>query len=848
MQYFADTQKEISTREIENMALSRKLAGECVVLLKNDGVLPLEKPKAIGVFGTGAKITVKGGTGSGDVNSRSVVNIIEGLKEAGFDAQSGDWFDCLDQAIKDNEKTYEKFCEEYAQKKGCPIFIASFDNKMPEVNPPLITEAQMNCVNSDTAIYVVSRNSGEGGDRKFEAGDYQFYDNEIQNIKALSNHFEKTILILNVGGIMDMTEVSNIKGLNAIVLMSQLGNIGGHVVSDVLLGSVNPSGKTVDTWAKKYEDYPSSKTFSHNNQNVHDEYYEEGIYVGYRYFDSFGVEPLYEFGFGLSYTTFDVKPVSVSQSKNVIDVSVCVKNTGTRAGKEVVQVYVSQPQGDSDVPFQKLVGYQKTEMLEAGESKTLMISIPISDLASYSEKKAAWILSAGKYVFRVGNSSKHTTVAAVAAVDIDVVTEQCKNLFALDTELKTIQTAQKLCTADADFSIDLTNIETVNNCYQGERKELSATIKNPIRIEDVISGRNTVEEMVAQLSVEEMADLCVGTSRFGKEIVGSASQMVPGAAGDTSSKMKESRGLRGLSLADGPAGLRLVPHFITDADGKILRQKDSIGGVGLGEEIAGPTGDEKEYFQYCTAIPIGWALAMSWNPKMVEQVGRMIGGEMKHFHVDIWLAPAMNIHRNPLCGRNFEYYSEDPMITGTIAAAMTRGVQSVPGKGTCIKHFAVNNQEENRYFTNAHVGEKALREIYLRGFEITVRDSHPMSIMTSYNLLNGEHTANKYDLLQSALRDEWGFKGFVMTDWFTSQNVKELTGKYEAKYPISASTGCIKAGNDAQMPGCQKNVDDIVEAVQDQKEIDGYAITKGDLQYNAANILRIVAACMKADS
>ncbi|MBE5890702.1 MAG: beta-glucosidase [Lachnospiraceae bacterium] len=847
MQYFADTTNEISKRELDNMALSRQLAGECVVLLKNDGALPIQEPGKVALFGTGARYTVKGGTGSGDVNSRSVVNIDEGLKEAGFTLVSGDWFDCLEAAIAENDAAHTKLCEAYAKEHGCPIFVANFDNKKAEPIPPIITEAQLKASEADTAIYVISRNSGEGGDRKAEAGDYYLYDSEIQNIRTLSEQYKNTILVLNIGGVMDLSAVCGMKGLNAIVLMSQLGNIGGNVLADVLLGKVNPSGKTTDTWAKKYQDYPNSATFSFNNGNVHDEYYEEGIYVGYRYFDSFDVEPLYEFGFGLSYTTFEMETVSVCQKHNEIVLSVRVKNTGSVAGKEVVQIYVSQPQGDGAIPFQKLVGYQKTKCLQPAEEQILTVEIPIHRLSAYSEAKSAWILTAGKYVFRVGNSSKNTQVAAVAAVDVDMVTEQCKALFAMDESMNVKRAKIAPYEGEVDFTIDLNEIVAIQHQYQGVRKELKPSVSNPIRMEDVISGRYSMEDLVAQLTVEEMADLCVGTARTGGEVIGSASTKVPGAAGDTSAKLEETRGIRGLALADGPAGLRLVPHFIVDASGKLVRQEESLGGLNTGATIEGPSAEEKEYFQYCTAIPIGWALAMSWNTEIVKQVGRMIGGEMEHFHVDIWLAPAMNIHRNPLCGRNFEYYSEDPYIAGTIAAAMTCGVQSVPGKGTCIKHFAVNNQEENRYFSNAHVNEQTLREIYLNGFEYAVRESKPMSVMSSYNLLNGEHTANSYDLQQSMLRDEWGFDGFVMTDWFTSQYVKELCGKYDPVYPISASTGCIKAANDLQMPGCQKNVDDIVEAVHTQKELDGYQITKGDLQYCAVNILRIVATCMKAD-
>ncbi len=315
------------------------------------------------------------------------------------------------------------------------------------------------------------------------------------------------------------------------------------------------------------------------------------------------------------------------------------------------------------------------------------------------------------------------------------------------------------------------------------RKEYHTDKTDKITMQDLLSEKATVEELVAQLSTEELAEFCVGTLRAdGGEVVGNASYTVPGAAGDTSSVCKESRGIKNMILADGPAGLRLQPHFKTKKDGTLLP-----GGEVMGDAYTpfNPNIDEKEvdnYYQYCTAIPIGWALAQSWNTELVEKAGDMVGSEMEQFHVDLWLAPALNIHRNPLCGRNFEYYSEDPYVSGKIAAAMTKESTKHRGKGTTIKHFAVNNQEDNRYFVNAHVSERALREIYLKGFEIAVREAQPLSIMTSYNLLNGIHTANSHDLIQGMARDEWGFKGVVMTDWFTSQDMPMITGKFKPAY------------------------------------------------------------------
>jgi beta-glucosidase len=544
--------------------------------------------------------------------------------------------------------------------------------------------------------------------------------------------------------------------------------------------------------------------------------------------------------------------VDVRLQKNQVAVEVRVENIGDKyAGKEVVQVYISALGGEVERPYQSLTAFTKTKELAPKESQTVTLTFPLSALAVYHVAQAAWQVEAADYVVRVGNSSKDTTVAAVLEVGEKKDVLSCKNLFPLDVELQEIhpdaaalqqRIAGEIPSDVPRLQIDVTALSTETVAYQGKKQPYTTTKTETLTLEDVKNGNCTIEELVAQLSVEEMAELCVGTLRAGEStVVGNASYLVPGAAGDTSSVIKESRKVKNLILADGPAGLRLQPHFKTTKDGKMIP-----GGEILGDDVQPfpedlDENDVVDYYQYCTAIPIGWALAQSWNTELVEQAGNMVGQEMEQFGVDLWLAPAMNIHRNPLCGRNFEYYSEDPYIAGKIAAAMTKGVQSHPGKGTTIKHFAVNNQEDNRYFVNAHVSERALREIYLKGFEIAVRESQPFSIMTSYNLLNGTHTANHYDLLQALARDEWGFEGTIMTDWFTSQDMPSITGKFGKKYPISASTGCIYAGNDIQMPGCQKNVDDIVEAVKTGKEIDGFTITLGDLQYCTAKILGVVA-------
>ena len=854
---YASKSKEVEQREIDHMNISQELAGECMVLLENDGALPLKETGKIALFGNGVRRTVKGGTGSGDVNSRSIVNVEEGFKNAGFTVTSGSWLDKQGEMLDKSKGEYLEWVKAEAKKSSRSEFIIQFDHPYSAPAPVLITEEDCKEADTDVAVYVIARNSGEGSDRYNREGDYLLFAEEKKNLEMVAAHFKKTIVILNIGGVMELSVVKAIPGINAILLMGQLGNIGGDALADVVTGKVNPSGKTVDTWAKNYMDYPSSAKFSHNG-SVHDEEYEDGIYVGYRYFDSFGVEPEYCFGFGRSYTDFSLQIDGAEAAGDRVQVRATVQNTGSvYAGKEVVQIYYSAPQGRMDKPYQELAAYHKTSLLKPGESEAMILTFAIKEMASYSEADAAWVLEKGDYVIRVGSSAGNTEVAAVLTLAEEVKTQIGKNLFPLDIQLKEIKpdtTAAKTAYEKNSEglgrvyhgSIQSSCIKAEHMVYQGKREEYKTDREKKLTVQDVKNGDCTVEELVAQLTVEEMADMCVGTLRAGEgNVVGNASYTVPGAAGDTSSILKASRGIKNMILADGPAGLRLQPHFKTTKEGKLLP-----GGSVMGDsfEPFDPDINEDEvdnYYQYCTAIPIGWSLAQSWNTELAEWAGDMIGAEMEQFGVDLWLAPAMNIHRNPLCGRNFEYYSEDPLVSGKIAAAITIGVQKHKGKGTTIKHFAVNNQEDNRYFVNAHVSERALREIYLKGFEIAVKESQPLSIMTSYNLLNGIHTANSYDLLQAMARDEWGFDGTVMTDWFTSQDMPEITGKFQPRYPISSSVGCIYAGNDIQMPGCRKNVDDIVEAVKTGREMDGFRITLADLQFNTANIIRVVLKTMR---
>ena len=547
---FASKTAEIEEREVINAQISRKLAGECMVLLENDGALPIHTKK-VALFGNGARATIKGGTGSGDVNTRNNVNIEQGFQNAGIEVMTTAWLDRQEQNTSAAKAAYVQWMKEEAARKQTSELAVMFDHPYKEPDCEIITINDIDVSETDTAVYVIARNSGEGADRFDEEGDYRLYPHERGNIHLLAEVYDKLIVVLNIGGVMDLSEMRSIAGVNAILLMTQLGNLGGDALLDVLTGKVNPSGKTTDTWAENYMDYPSSAKFSHN-ESVHDEMYEDGIYVGYRYFDSFGVKPLYCFGYGKSYTDFEIKAGKISVEGNEIQIPVTVKNTGKiYAGKEVVQVYYSAAGGVMEKPYQELAVYQKTKLLAPGETEEIVLKYQAEQMASYSEKEAAWILEKGDYIIRVGNSSASTKVAGVIEVCEDIQTLKAKNLFALDVALNEIhpdavkleEKKKEAASYQAEKIIfDTTAIAQKTVVYQGMRKEYHTDKTEKITMQDILSEKATVEELVAQLLTEELAEFCVGTLRAdGGEVVGNASYTVPGAAGDTSSVCKESR-------------------------------------------------------------------------------------------------------------------------------------------------------------------------------------------------------------------------------------------------------------------------------------------------------------------
>lgn len=798
------TDPAVTDRELAGRALSRKAAAEGMVLLKNENhLLPLKKGSKIALYGSGAGKTVKGGTGSGDVNERETVNIVTGLKQNGFQVTTETWIDDYEETYRQSRFDWKNMI--LSESEGSDDMTSFFNTyashpfMMPD--PRLITDEDVRKSDTDTAVYVVSRIAGEAADRFVKKGDYYLTDVEMKNLRYVCEHYQHVIFIVNAGAQIDLSFTVNYPSIESILYMVQAGMEGGSALADILDGTVNPSGKLTDTWAWKYEDYPSSDTFSHNNGNIQKEYYTESIYVGYRYFDSFGIAPQYPFGFGLSYTDFFIEkadePICIDTEKQTITVAAAVKNTGTiYAGKEVLQVYVSAPQSGQPKEYRRLCGYGKTSLLAPGETLKIDVSFPVKAIASFDERRSAWIAEKGLYGIWIGNSSRNLVLCGALKVAEDSVVEKVTHICPIKESLDELvrpEEPTRLFETSWHQTLIKENLPILNLVVHPEYVKHYAESK----------WLNKAKELAEQLTDDELLHMVIGEISKGQgssgNALGSAGIAVPGAAGETSSVLDEKYDVPGLPMADGPAGLRLNQTYEVDRSTGSIIPNDPFSAFEGGYFVESVKHENCDtYYQYCTAIPVGTLLAQTWDKELIKNVGLMVGSEMLAFGVTWWLAPGMNIHRNPLCGRNFEYYSEDPVVSGNTAAAITMGIQSHPGIGTTIKHFACNNQEDNRYGSDSILSERTLREIYLKGFEIAVKTAQPMAIMTSYNLINGVHAANCKDTCTIAARKEWGFAGIIMTDWTTT-----------SPFGGSISWKCMEAGNDLIMPGDVYDMENI---------------------------------------
>lgn len=743
-----------------HITLSKEAAKEGMVLLKNDGdLLPLAKGSKVALFGKASFDYVRGGGGSGEVTVSYARNLYEGFSLL---KDKVSVFEELSAFYRDNVK------EQYRAGRVPGMTIE------PEVPAELLKKAR---AFTDTAIISICRFSGEGWDRKsivdtenknlcisedamakqsaeiFEDGDFCLTRAERAMVDGVTENFEKVIVILNVGGMVDSCWFHDDARIQSVLMAWQGGIEGGLAAAELVMGEGNPSGKLVDTFARELSDYPSTAGF-HESERFVD--YAEDIYVGYRYFETIpGADKKvnYPFGFGLSYTDFSLTAGAAYEEDGRIYVPVMVTNIGKRAGKEVVQAYFGAPQGKLGKPAKQLAAFQKTRLLQVGESQSIILSWRVDDMASYDDlgkiKESAYVLEKGTYCFFVGVS-----VRDVAALDFryemseDTVVKQLSRKCA-PTSLKKRMLADgsyeelPLATPvdpDANELVPLSVEETDGfspAARAGKRYHLwvNTAAQQHHFLREVAEGKITLDEFMSQLSDEDLAHLLGG-------------QPNTGVANTFGWGNLPDYGVPNVMTADGPAGLRIAP----------------------------------ECSVCTTAWPCATQLACSWNEELVEQVGEAGGAEVKENNIAVWLTPAVNIHRSPLCGRNFEYYSEDPFLTGKLAAAMVRGIQS-NHVGAAVKHFALNNKETNRKNSDSRASERAVREIYLKAFEIIVKEAKPWSIMSSYNIVNGHRASENRELLEDILRGEWGFDGIVTTDWWTNgEHYKE-----------------VKAGNDVKM-------------------------------------------------
>lgn len=751
-----------------------KMVSEGIVMLKNENnALPLDADKEVAVFGRIQFHYYKSGTGSGGmVNVTKVVNILDGL---------------IDNGVKVNEKlldTYRKWDRENPFDLGEGWGGEPWSQKEMPLDEGLVKETAKSC---ETAIVIIGRTAGEEQDNRLEAGSYLLSDDEIEMLTVVRKHFKKVVLFLNVGNIIDMTDINRIAP-DSVLYVWQGGMTGGKGTADVLTGKVSPSGKLPDTIAYKASDYPSDANFGREeNRDI----YAEDIYVGYRYFETFAKDKvLYPFGFGLSYTGFEIKTEKAEITEGAVKLSVSVKNIGSYKGKEVIEVYCEAPQGRLGKAARVLCGFEKTRELVPQEEQMVEIAVDIAKLASYDDSgvtgnKSCYVLEAGEYKFYVGSDVRSAEYACSFEQGEDLVTERLTQSLA---PVESFERIKPVCEGGA-FSIGreavpVSEVDESARRLEKLPKEIAYTGDKGIKLWDVKNGKNTMDEFIAQFSDYDLSCIIRGEGMGSPRVT----------AGTASAFGGVSENLNGFGIpagccSDGPSGMRL------DCGTKAF------------------------------SLPNGTMIASSFNKELTSELFTFMGLEMAANKVDCLLGPGMNIHRHPLNGRNFEYFSEDPFLTGKMAAAELKGMAGAGVTGT-IKHFCANNRETNRHFIDSVVSERALREIYLKGFEIAVKEGGASSVMTTYGIVNGLWTAGNFDLNTVILREEWGFKGFTMTDWWANINVR---GKEPDKTDLAAMA---RAQNDVYMvcPDGEKNDDNTLVALENG------GIERCELQRNAANI------------
>lgn len=741
-----------------------------IVMLKNDGALPLKQGGTAAVFGRIQLHYYKSGTGSGGmVNVSKVIGITDGLLDAGYK---------LDEQLLN---AYREWDEQNPFDHGEGWGGEPWSQKEMPLTDELVGGAASR---ADAAIVIIGRTAGEEMDNKLEKGAFLLSDLEEDMLRRVTSAFDKTVVLLNTGGLIDMSFMDRYP-VSAVMYVWQGGMVGGAGTAAVLTGEVSPSGKLPDTIAYEISDYPSDKFFGSGDMDC----YGEDIYVGYRYFETFAKDRVrFPFGFGMSYTSFDITASDFKLDGDKVTGSVNVKNTGSTPGREVVQIYCSAPQGKLGKPARVLCGFDKTRTLQPGESQTLSFEIPLESVASYDDSgvtghKSAWILEQGGYVFYAGADVRSASEAYSLTLP-ETVVRQCKSALGPLTAFKRM--------VNSSGKPEFEDVPLTGEAFPHDHAKLPAEIPQTgdrgIRLADVVNGKNTLEEFTAQLTDYDLSCIIRGEG-MGSPKVTAGTAAAFGGVSDTLTAL----GIPCACCDDGPSGMRL------DCGTKAF------------------------------SLPNGTLLASTFDRPLMTELFTFMGLEMHTNQVDCLLGPGMNIHRHPLNGRNFEYFSEDPYLTGEMASAELAGLHSTGAEGT-IKHFCGNNRETRRHFLDSVISERALREIYLRGFEKAVKKGGAKSVMTTYGQVNGVWTAGNYDLVTGILRDDWGFDGFTMTDWWANINRR---GKAPDKSDFAAMA---MAQNDVYMvtadgAACNDNTLDSLKSGE---------LTRGELQRNAMNILRFL--------
>ena len=776
-QDFTKTNEVLKLGELrpEYIKTIRTAATEGIVLLENNGVLPVASGTKVAVFGRVQHNYFYVGYGSGgDVKKPYSVNLIEGL--------TANPHFVVNQNLK---ATYKTWCEANVPDDGGWGTWPTNYEEMP-LTDQLVKDA---AATSEVALVVIGRSAGEDRESLLAPGSFYLTDAEKTMLDLVTDNFDKVVVIIDAGNTMDLAWTADYGNkISALMYAWQGGMESGNAIADVLSGAVSPSGKLTTAIARHYEDYPTANNFGGEVFNN----YAEDIYVGYRYFETFAKDVvLYPFGYGLSYTTFSAELASdITEANGQVTVSVKVTNTGTTAGKHVAQIYYSAPQGVLGKPAVELAGFAKTAVLAPNASETLNITFDKYLMASYDDSgktghKSAWVYEAGDYVIGLGSSSR--TVEPVGKINVPTleVVEQVSEAAAVESGKE----FDRMINVNQQVGWEPAPVRTVS-LKERILAELPAELPkpvDPVHFDDVVSGKITVEQFVASLTADELEGLTRG------DYIMNSPLGAPGNAGvfgGTTQALRD-KGVKPITTSDGPSGVRL---------------------------------------QYEAALlPVGMALASTWNLPLLLELATFQGEELRSKGSNVLLAPGMNIMRDPLCGRNFEYFSEDPVLTGLAATMMIKGLQ-IHGHSACPKHYACNNQEKFRSTNDSRLSERALREIYLKGFEICVKKAKPRNIMTSYNKINGVWGHYHFELCQTILRGEWGYDGNIVTDWWMKPSPDpDFENNFNDGYRV-------RAGVDVLMPGGTTHA----SSEGDGSLLEAYnngGVTLAEIQRVAVNVL-----------